>query len=347
MSAVHTFTANLARAGKRYEEIKSTVEAAFPGQCLSKSQIYLIMKQIREGQDAADNRGKIQARRVRNADFIEAVRLEVEADRRITITILADRFQVSRRTINLVLNDDLGLSKKSARWVPKLLLQPQKDVRFECSHRFLQRFRDDGQAFLDRIVTMDETAVALFTPERKEQSKQWVPRGTPGPIKGKSQQSREKRMVLAFFDNRGLIYSNIVPKSSTVNAKYIIDALKIFYKRLREKRPEKADAGIILHWDNAPVHTAASVRDYLAARGQEMLEHPPYSPDLAPADFWLFRVVKNELAGRALTHSSFKTAWDGVTRGLDESDFAGAFKQWVDRHEKCHRLAGDYVEKCE
>jgi len=122
----------------------------------------------------------------------------------------------------LLLNDDLGLSEKSARWVPKVLLQPQKDVRFECCHRFLQRFRDDGEAFLDRIVIMEETAVALFTPERKEQSKQWVPRGTPGPIKDKSQQAREKRMVLVFFDNCGLIYSNIVPKGSTVNAAHVI-----------------------------------------------------------------------------------------------------------------------------
>ena len=96
MSAIHTFTANLAHAGKRFDKIKSTVEATFPGQCLSKSQIHFIIKQVREGQDAAYNRGKIPARKVSDADFIEAVRLEVEADGRITITILADRFQVSR-----------------------------------------------------------------------------------------------------------------------------------------------------------------------------------------------------------------------------------------------------------
>jgi hypothetical protein len=51
------------------------------------------------------------------------------------------------------------------------------------------------------------------------------------------------------------------------------------------------------HWDNAPVHTAASVKEWMAAKGIQVLKHPPYSPDLAPADFFLFRKVKEALAG--------------------------------------------------
>ena len=46
---------------------------------------------------------------------------------------------------------------------------------------------------------MDETMVSLSTPERKEQSKQWLPKGSPAPVKAKTQASRRKRMVLAFF----------------------------------------------------------------------------------------------------------------------------------------------------
>ena len=56
-----------------------------------------------------------------NEDFIKTVRAEVEADCWVTITELLERCQASRRTINLVLTVDLGLSKKLARWVPKML----------------------------------------------------------------------------------------------------------------------------------------------------------------------------------------------------------------------------------
>ncbi len=51
-----------------------------------------------------------------------------------------------------------------------------------------------------------------------------------------------------------------------------------------------------LHWDNTPVNTAASVVGSLAAKGEKMVSHPPYLPDLAPADFFLFSRVKEKLA---------------------------------------------------
>jgi hypothetical protein len=52
----------------------------------------------------------------------------------------------------------------------------------------------------------------------------------------------------------------------------------------------------ILHHDNAPAHTALSVRECLASKQITVLvEHPPYSPDLAPNDFFLFPKMKEIL----------------------------------------------------
>ncbi len=74
--------------------------------------------------------------------------------------------------------------------------------------------------------------------------------------------------------------------------------------------------------------------------------HPPtpYSPDLAPADF-LFRKVKEELAGLHLTQESLKSAWEGVTRAIGKDEFATAFRRWFERNEKCVCIQGEYVEK--
>ena len=60
------------------------------------------------------------------------------------------------------------------------------------------------------------------------------------------------------------------------------------------------------HWDNAPVHTTAIVQDWFTAHAIQLLDQPPYSPDLAPADFFLFKKVKEELAGLTLTQQSLK-----------------------------------------
>ena len=63
-----------------------------------------------------------------------------------------------------------------------------------------------------------------------------------------------------------------------------------------------------LPWDNALVHIAAIVKDWFTTNGLQLLEFTPYSPDLDPADFFLFRRVKEELAGLSLDQQSLKNA---------------------------------------
>jgi hypothetical protein len=55
-------------------------------------------------------------------------------------------------------------------------------------------------------------------------------KGPAGPINTEVQASRRKRMVLAFFDSKGLICTNHTPRGTTVNANYIVDALGKFLK---------------------------------------------------------------------------------------------------------------------
>ena len=74
-------------------------------------------------------------------------------------------------------------------------------------------------------------------------------------------------------------------------------------ERLREKVRWKqpkifANNSCILHHENAPAHTALSVREFLATKQITVLEHRAYSPDLAPSDFFLFPKIKEILKGR-------------------------------------------------
>ncbi len=165
-------------------------------------------------------------------------------------------------------------------------------------------------------------------------------------FKAKVHATRKKQMVLAFFNSKGLIYTNFVPRGRTVNSAYIIEALTRFLKALKEKRPTMTAETWWFHWDNTFVHTAAMVTNWMAAGRFQIIEHLPYSPDLAPADFFLFPSVKRELAGKALTQETLKKEWEGaVIRTLSVADFATAFRRWYERYEKCVNIAGGYVEK--
>ncbi|CAH2001023.1 unnamed protein product [Acanthoscelides obtectus] len=55
---------------------------------------------------------------------------------------------------------------------------------------------------------------------------------------------------------------------------------------------------IILHQDNASSHTAQETRQYLTEENVELLDHPPYSPDLSPNDFFTFPKIKNRPRGQ-------------------------------------------------
>jgi len=52
-----------------------------------------------------------------------------------------------------------------------------------------------------------------------------------------------------------------------------------------------------LHHDNAPAHTALPAREFLAIKQITVSEHPAYSPDLAPIDFFLLTKLKEILEG--------------------------------------------------
>jgi hypothetical protein len=88
------------------------------------------------------------------------------------------------------------------------LTSAHQEERIRTCKKFLAMVCGRSMAMLDSIVTMDKSAVSFHTPESKMQSKQWTKKGKPGPIKAKVHAIRSKQMVLVFFDNEGLIYTN-------------------------------------------------------------------------------------------------------------------------------------------
>ena len=69
-------------------------------------------------------------------------------------------------------------------------------------------------------------------------------------------------------------------------------------KKFVRKDPVCKRKTIIFHQDNAPAHKSVLAMGKLRDLHYELLEHPPYSPDLAPSDFCLFPKLKRLLAGQ-------------------------------------------------
>ena len=75
--------------------------------------------------------------------------------------------------------------------------------------------------------------------------------------------------------------------------------------------------------------------------GIKTVPHPPYSPDLAPCDFWLFPKLRG---CRYETIEEMKTAVTKVIDTLTQDDFHGALQRFLERYNKCIAVGGDYLE---
>jgi len=147
----------------------------------------------------------------------------------------------------------------------------------------------------------------MILPETKQQSSQGKTSLSPRPKKARQVKSNIKTMLICFFDVRGLVHHEFVPPGQTVNQAFYLEVLKRLRNGVRQKRPDLWRTGDwFFHLDNAPAHTAISVRQFCAKNGMTVLPHPPYSPDVAPSDFFLFPRMKRDLKGKCFAAPMWK-----------------------------------------
>ena len=201
------------------------------------------------------------------------------------------------------------MRKICAKFVPRVLWEDLKGRRCHDSREMIELTNSDP-AVLDALLTCDESWIYCYDPETKRQSSQW-------------KHARQ-----------------------TVNKEYYVEVLKEFRKRFCRKRPALFKSGqLYFYQDNAPVHNSILVIDYLTKMGIKTVPHPPYCPNLAPCDFWLFPKLKEKLRGcRYETIEEMKEAVTKVIDTLTQEDFHGSFQKLLERYSKCIAAGGDYFE---
>ena len=106
-------------------------------------------------------------------------------------------------------------------------------------------------------------------------------------------------MLNCFFDQEGIVHREFVPPGMTVNADFYCHVLRRLRENVQRKRPQKwRNQNLIIHHDNAPAHRSFKVSQFLAKNNMTVIPHPPYSPDLAPCDFFFFPKLMLRMKGR-------------------------------------------------
>ena len=115
-------------------------------------------------------------------------------------------------------------------------------------------------------------------------------------------------------------------------------------EKVRQKRHKRfAAKSWIMQVDKAPAHTVLSVWEFLASKQISMLEHPPYSPDLAPCNFFLFPLIKKHPKG---THfDDIEDIQNNMTTALmaiPHYEFQKCFDAWKKWWTSCVASQGNY-----
>jgi len=115
---------------------------------------------------------------------------------------------------------------------------------------------------------------------------------------------------------------------------------------IRRKRPGLLTKEVLLLHDNVRPHSANQTTVTLRSFKWEVLQHPPYSPDLAPSDFQLSGPLKHHLSGERFPDGdAVERAVRAWFRQQPKEFYAAGFQGLVKRWDKCLNLYGDYVEK--
>jgi len=102
---------------------------------------------------------------------------------------------------------------------------------------------------------------------------------------------------------------------------------------------------VLLH-DNAPVHNAKKVQTAIAECGFQEMNHPLYSPDLAPCDYFLFIHLKKHLrGGRFSSDTDIQVDVTSWLEGQDSGFYLAGMPSLPDKWNKCTELNGGYIEK--
>ena len=209
----------------------------------------------------------------------------------------------------------LGMIQKEGHWVPRKLKTRHIERRFFTCELLLQRQKRKG--FLHRIVTGD----------------------------GKPNIHGSKLQLCIWWDQRRIIYYELLKPHETVTGDLYRLQLMCLSHALNEKRleySERHEKVILLH-DNTRPHVAKSVKTYLETLKREVLPHPPYSPDIAPSEYHLFRSMADSVCEQKFTSYEDCKKWvDSWISSIDEEFFRRGIRSLIERSSKVVESDGQY-----
>jgi len=324
------------RKGKKAAEAHKEICEVYGVDCLTERTCQNWFKKFRSGDFSLKDEQRSGRPTEVDDDQIKVI---IEEDRHITVREIAEKLNISHTTIEKHLKC-VGLVKKLDIWVPHELKEIHLTQRINICDMHLKRNETDP--FLKRIITGDEKWVVYSNIIRK---RSWCKHDEAAQTTLKAELHQKKIMLSIWWDYKGVVYFELLPRNQTINSDVYCQQLMKLDEAIKEKRPELANRrGLVFHHDNARPHTSLATRRKLLELGWEVMQHPPYSPDLAPSDYHLFRSLQNSLNGKTFTNDDdLKSHLVQFFADKDQKFYERGIMKLQERWQKVIEQNGKYV----
>ena len=152
-----------------------------------------------------------------------------------------------------------------------------------------------------------------------------------------------KTMICVWWDWEGIVHWEMLKKNATANKELYIAQLHHVNEPIRLKRPYQQGQTILLH-NNTRSHVAQVVNTALQELEWEVLQHPSYSPDLAPMDYYLFHFLSNHMRGVTFNNEEDLKNWfNKLFNTRPENFWRNGIDKLVERWEKVINHNGEYI----
>nr|XP_032529097.1 tyrosine-protein kinase Dnt-like [Danaus plexippus plexippus] len=231
-----------------------------------------------------------------------------------------------------------GDRKLCPRWITHTLTDDQKHLRMNWCRQLLDKFDgDDSNAIFDIVIGV-KSWIYYYEPKPKDNQPSMCFVTRTGQL-GRSQ---GEKMIASFFGGNGHFAIVVLEDRRTVTAEWYVNCcLSVVLEKIRQQHPRSR---ILLHHDNASVHTEKCTVEYFTVAGVEIMSHPPYRYDLAPWGFNLFPRFKDKIQVIRFTSPEHVVkAYENALEEITKEEWAHCFSERFHRMRRCQTIAKDRI----
>lgn len=323
------------------KEIKAKLDIEFGLHALKMPTVYKHAREAKFTQKADETR-EAPGRHI-DEQLMTKIKQVLEDEPNFSVRNIARLINENPSTVHRYLTQYIGLVYKHCYWVPHNLSDSQKVDRAcqssqlknlleKCKHNSYRNLLTGDQSWF----TLSYSANGMWL-ESDEYPTKYV----------KDSIGSEKIMLTVIWNPFGFHIIDFLPEGTSFNSSYFIEHI---LTPLESKKcqiwNQSHNRKLHLHLDNSRIHNSKISLKKTIEFGFKRTPQPPYSPDIAPSDFFLFGYVKGKLRGCIFTSvDELQEKILEILHSIDHKILKSVFDEWIDRCNWVFLHNGEYYHK--